>query len=57
VRLTANGQPDQPDTVGSPAVVAAGRYFQTALHVGVGPGASLASIYLANASVGPNALR
>lgn len=57
VRLTANARPDAADPVGSPATPATGRYFQTALHVGVGPGASLASIYLANASVGPNALR
>ena len=59
VNLTVNARPDAAGSVGAPASPAAGRYFQTALHVGVvnSSSASVASLFLANASVGPNALR
>jgi hypothetical protein len=59
VAVTANGQPDQAGSVGPPDTATAGRYFETALEVGVvnGTGASLAALYLANASVGPNTRR
>jgi hypothetical protein len=59
VDVTVNARPDAAGSVGSPAPSATGRYFETALHVGVvnGASASVASIFLASASVGPNALR
>lgn len=59
LNLTVNARPDAAGSVGAPASAPAGRYFETALHVGVvdGSAASLASLFVANASVGPNALR
>ncbi len=59
VGVTVNGRPDAAGSVGAPAASAAGRYFETALHVGVvnGSAASVASLFLGNASVGPNTLR
>jgi hypothetical protein len=59
VDVTINARPDAAGSVGSPAATAAGRYFETALHVGVvnGSAASLASLFFASASVGPNSLR
>lgn len=59
VDLTVNARPDAPGSVGAPASAPAGRYFVSALHVGLvdGGGAGLGALYLANASVGPNALR
>ena len=59
VDVTLNARPDAAGAVGSPAPAAAGRYFETALHVGVvnGSNASIAALFFANASVGPNALR
>ena len=59
VDVTVNARPDQPGSVGEPDDPGAGRWFQTALHVGVvdGSAASVAEFCLANASVGPNALR
>jgi hypothetical protein len=59
VEITVNGRPDAAGSVGSPSAAATGRYFETALHVGVvnGSAASVASLFFANASVGPNALR
>jgi len=59
VDVTINARPDAAGSVGAPAATAAGRYFETALHVGVvnGSAASVAALYVANASVGANALR
>jgi hypothetical protein len=59
VDVTVNAQPDQPGSVGEPDDAQAGRWYQSALHVGVIDGAALsvAEFYLANASVGPNTLR
>lgn len=59
VDVTVNAQPDQVGSVGEPDDAAVGRWFQSALHVGVvdGGALSVAEFYLANASVGPNALR
>lgn len=59
VDVTVNARPDQPGSVGEPDAPDPGRWFQTAVHVGVvdGSAASVAEFYLANASVGPNALR
>jgi len=58
LRITLNAQPDQPDGVGSPAATAPGRYFESALHVGVVNGStSLLSLWAASASVGPAAKR
>lgn len=59
VGVTVNGRPDAAGSVGAPAASAVGRYFETALHVGVvnGSAASVASLFLGNASVGPNTLR
>jgi hypothetical protein len=59
VDVTVNAQPDQVGSVGAPDDAEAGRWFQSALHVGVvdGAAASVAEFFLANASVGPNALR
>lgn len=59
VRVVVNARPDAPGSVGPPAAAAPGRWFQSALHVGVvnAASASVAALYLANASVGPNALR
>jgi hypothetical protein len=60
VDLVVNGRPDVAGSVGAPVTSpAAGRYFETALFLGVvnGSAASVASLYFANASVGPNALR
>lgn len=57
--VTVNAQPDQAGSVGEPDGAVAGRWYQSALHVGVvdGAAASVAEFYLANASVGPNSLR
>lgn len=59
VDVTVNARPDAANPVGSPASAASGRYFETALHVGVvnGANASVASLFFASASVGPGALR
>jgi hypothetical protein len=59
VAVAVNGQPDQPNPVGAPDAASAGRWFETALRVGVvnGSGAALAALYLASASVGPNSKR
>lgn len=59
VKVTVNARPDAVGSVGPPVAASTGRYFETALHVGVvnGSAASVASLFLANASVGPNALR
>lgn len=60
LKVTVNARPDvAAGSVGPPTTAAVGRYFETALHVGVvnGSAASLASLFLANASVGPNTLR
>jgi hypothetical protein len=59
VAVTVNGRPDAAGSVGAPAATAAGRYFETALHVGVvnGSAASVASLFFGNASVGANSLR
>jgi hypothetical protein len=59
VDVTVNARPDQPGSVGEPDAAAAGRWFQSAVHVGVvdGTAASVAEFFLANASVGANALR
>lgn len=59
VDITVNARPDQPNPVGSPSVAAPGRYFETALHVGVvnASASTVATLYFGNGSVGPNALR
>ena len=59
VAVTANGQPDQANPVGAPDTASPGRYFETALKVGIvnAGNTSLAALYLANASVGPNSTR
>ena len=60
VDLVVNGRPDVSGSVGAPVTSpATGQYFETALFLGVVNGAStsVASLYFANASVGPNALR
>jgi hypothetical protein len=59
VDVTVNARPDQPGSVGEPDDPEAGRWYQSAIHVGVvdDSAASVAEFYLANASVGPNALR
>ena len=59
VDVTVNARPDQPGSVGEPDAADPGRWYQSALHVGVvdAATASVAEFYLANASVGPNALR
>jgi hypothetical protein len=59
VDVTVNARPEEPGSVGEPDDPATGRWFQSALHVGVvDDGAvSVAELYFANASVGPNALR
>lgn len=59
VAVTVNGRPDAAGSAGAPAATAAGRYFETALHVGVvnGSAASVASLFFGNASVGANSLR
>lgn len=59
VDVTVNAQPDQVGSVGEPDDAQAGRWYQSAIHVGIvdGSAVSLAEFYLANASVGPNALR
>ena len=59
VAVTVNGRPDAAGSVGSPAVAETGRWFETALHVGVvnGSAASVAALFFASASVGPNAVR
>lgn len=59
VDVTVNARPDQSGSVGGPDDAAPGRWFQSAVHVGVvdDTSASVAEFYLANASVGANALR
>jgi hypothetical protein len=59
VDVTVNARPDQPGSVGEPDDPEAGRWYQSAIHIGVvdDSAASVAEFYLANASVGPNALR
>jgi hypothetical protein len=59
VAVVANARPDAAGSVGAPVASAAGRYFETALCVRVvnGSAAQVARFDLANASVGPNALR
>jgi hypothetical protein len=59
VDVTVNARPDQPGTVGAPDTATAGRWFQSAVHVGIvdDTAASVAEFFLANASVGANALR
>jgi hypothetical protein len=59
VDVTVNARPDQPGSVGEPDAAAADRWFQSAVHVGVvdDTAASVAEFFLANASVGANALR
>lgn len=54
VRVTLNAQPDQPDSVGPPVPSVPGRYFVSALHVGVvNAGDTLLALWVASASVGP----
>lgn len=58
--ITVNAQPDRPGSVGPPDDAVAGRYFISALKLGVAnpsTEASLLSLYLASASVGPNVPR
>lgn len=59
VDVTVNARPDQAGSVGEPDTAEPGRWYQSALHIGIidGDAASVAEFYLANASVGPNALR
>jgi hypothetical protein len=59
VDVTANAQPDQAGSVGEPDDPDPGRWYQSAIHIGVvdDSAVSVAEFYLANASVGPNALR
>jgi predicted ribosomally synthesized peptide with SipW-like signal peptide len=59
VDVTVNARPDQPGSVGEPDGADAGRWYQSAIHVGVvdDSAVSVAEFYLANASVGPNSLR
>ena len=60
VDLVVNGQPDVSGSVGAPVTSpAVGQYFESALFLGVvnGSATSVASLYFANASVGPNSLR
>jgi len=57
LNLTLNSQPDVAPFPSAPHTPVAGEYFETALRVDVLsglPGPSLLSLYLANASVGPN---
>jgi hypothetical protein len=57
VQLTVNAQPDQPAPVGSPEPAATGRFFESALKVGVlngVGGTSVLALYLGSSSVGPN---
>lgn len=58
VRVLLNAQPDQPNGVAAPAVASTGRWFVSALHVGVvNGGASLLDVWAASSSVGPYAKR
>jgi hypothetical protein len=59
VDVTVNAQPDQAGSVGEPDDPGPGRWYQSAIHVGVvdDSAVSVAEFYLANASVGPNSLR
>jgi hypothetical protein len=59
VDVTVNAQPDQAGSVGEPDDPDPGRWYQSAIHIGVvdDSAVSVAEFYLANASVGPNALR
>jgi hypothetical protein len=59
VRVTVNARPDEPGSVGPPGASPAGRWWQSAVHVGVvdASGGSVAELFVANAAVGPNALR
>jgi predicted ribosomally synthesized peptide with SipW-like signal peptide len=59
VEVTVNAQPDQAGSVGEPDDPGPGRWYQSAIHVGVvdDSAVSVAEFYLANASVGPNSLR
>ena len=60
VDLVVNGRPDVSGSVGAPVTSPeVGQYFESALFLGVANGSatSVASLYFANASVGPNALR
>jgi len=57
LNLTLNSQPDVAPFPSAPHTPLSGEYFETALRVDVLsglPGPSLLSLYLANASVGPN---
>jgi hypothetical protein len=58
VQLTVNAQPDQTNPVGSPETAAAGRFFESALKVGVlntSDASSSLALYLGSSSAGPNA--
>ncbi len=58
VKLTLNAQPDQPGSVGPPVASVAGRYFVSALQVGVvNGGTSVLALWAASSSVGPQARR
>ncbi|THG32388.1 choice-of-anchor G family protein [Naasia lichenicola] len=59
VSVTVNARPDQPNPVGYPATAATGRYFVSALKVGVVNATStpVVGLFLASASVGPNTVR
>jgi predicted ribosomally synthesized peptide with SipW-like signal peptide len=59
VDVTVNARPDQAGSVGEPDAADAGRWYQSAIHIGVvdDSSVSVAEFYLANASVGPNTLR
>jgi hypothetical protein len=57
VQLTVNAQPDQPNAVGYPQAPVPGRFFESALQVGVlngVGGTAVLSLYLGSSSVGPN---
>jgi hypothetical protein len=57
VQLTANAEPDQPNSVGAPDTAPVGRYFESALEIGVldtVDGSSALALYLGSSSVGPN---
>jgi len=57
VQLTVNAEPDQPNAVGYPQANVPGRFFESALKVGVlngVGGTSVLSLYLGSSSVGPN---
>jgi hypothetical protein len=57
LQLTVNDQPDAAGSVGSPETAAGGRFYESALHIGVldtAGGSSTLGLFLGSSSVGPD---